>query len=131
MMKEKRRGIVGFEMIGIDHVQLAAPIGSEAKARRFYGEILGLKEMEKPEKLRGGGGCWFHCGSHEIHIGVEKDFSPALKAHPGIVVKNIQGVRHKLEENGYKVQEDTRIEGRKRIFVNDPFGNRVEFLEYY
>ncbi|WP_421384721.1 VOC family protein [Bacillus salacetis] len=122
---------MGFEMIGIDHVQLAAPKGSEDEARKFYGEVLSLKEMEKPEKLKAGGGCWFHCGSHEIHIGVENEFSPALKAHPGIVVKNIEEVRRTLEENGYKVQEDTRIEDRKRIFVNDPFGNRVEFLEYY
>jgi catechol 2,3-dioxygenase-like lactoylglutathione lyase family enzyme len=122
---------MSFEMIGIDHVQLAAPKGSEEKARLFYGELLGLIEMEKPEKLKTGGGCWFHCGSHEIHIGVENEFAPALKAHPGIVVKNIEGVRRVLEENGYKVKEDTRIEDRKRIFVNDPFGNRVEFLEYY
>ncbi|EDL63126.1 VOC family protein [Bacillus sp. SG-1] len=119
-----------FKMIGLDHIQLAAPAGSEDRERQFYGKVLGMKEMEKPEKLKAGGGCWFHCGNQELHIGVETDFSPALKAHPGIVVKNIEAVRSRLEENGYEVKEDTKIEDRKRIFVNDPFGNRVEFLEY-
>ncbi|MGF2615735.1 glyoxalase [Rossellomorea vietnamensis] len=120
-----------FEMIGLDHVQLTAPKGSEEKARKFYGEVLGLKEMVKPEKLKSSGGCWFICGSQELHIGVEAEFTPAVKAHPGIVVKNIEAVVSRLEESGYQVKEDTRIADRKRIFVNDPFGNRVEFLEYY
>ncbi|MGM0846683.1 MAG: VOC family protein [Bacillota bacterium] len=122
---------MNFEMIGLDHVQLTAPIGSEEKARKFYGEILGLEEMEKPEKLKASGGCWFICGNQELHIGVENEFVSAKKAHPGIVVRNIEAIVSRLEESGYQVKEDTRIEDRKRIFVNDPFGNRVEFLEYY
>ncbi|RIW29275.1 glyoxalase [Bacillus salacetis] len=119
-----------FTILGLDHVQLTAPKGTEEKARGFYGIVLGLREIEKPGQLKSGGGCWFECGNHEIHIGVESDFAPALKAHPGIVVKNIGAIRSRLEENGFEVKEDTRIEDRKRIFVNDPFGNRVEFLEY-
>jgi catechol 2,3-dioxygenase-like lactoylglutathione lyase family enzyme len=120
-----------YEMLGLDHVQLTAPKGTEEKARWFYGEVLGLREIQKPEKLIAGGGCWFQCGNHEIHIGVENEFSPALKAHPGITVKNIGALRSRLEGNGFQVQEDTRIEDRKRIFINDPFGNRIEFLEFH
>ncbi|WP_409253775.1 VOC family protein [Bacillus sp. SCS-153A] len=121
---------MGFEIAGLDHVQLAAPKGSEDKARTFFGEILGLKELEKPPKLQSGGGCWFQCGSQEIHIGVEDDFSPALKAHPAIVVQDIDSLVKRLKKFNLEVKEDTRIEDRKRIFVSDPFGNRVEFLEY-
>ncbi|WP_456271472.1 VOC family protein [Bacillus sp. AK031] len=121
---------MGFEIIGLDHVQLAAPEGSEGKARYFFGEILGMKEIEKPEKLKSGGGCWFQCGKQEVHIGVENEFSPALKAHPAIVVHNIDSLINRLEEFSIDVKEDFRIEDRKRIFINDPFGNRVEFLQY-
>lgn len=119
-----------FEYIGIDHIQLAAPIGCEEKARGFWGGIIGLEEIQKPESLQGRGGCWFKFGSQQIHIGVEEDFLPAKKAHPAFVIGNLEIFRLHLEENDIKTKEDAPIDGRARFFVSDPFGNRVEFLEY-
>ncbi|WP_416433752.1 glyoxalase [Priestia megaterium] len=98
-----------FTLTHIDHVQLAAPPNSESEARHFFGTVLGLTEVEKPESLKKRGGVWFEFGSYQLHIGVEPAFSPAKKAHPGFYVKNIPGV--------------------ERIYVDDPFGNRMEFLE--
>lgn len=116
--------------MGIDHIQLAAPKGCEEEARKFWGEIVGLTEVQKPESLQGRGGCWFQYGNQQIHIGVEEDFLPAKKAHPAFVIGNIEDFRLHLEGNGIKTKEDAPIDGRARFFVNDPFGNRVEFLEY-
>ncbi|WP_141433410.1 VOC family protein [Bacillus sp. 03113] len=118
------------EWIGIDHVQLAAPKGCEEIARSFYGMLLGLIELEKPEHLKKRGGCWFQCGNQEIHIGVEVEFSPAKKAHPAFRVKNLSGLEERLKEGGIELKEDIPINGRRRFFASDPFGNRVEFLEY-
>lgn len=119
-----------FNFIGIDHVQLAAPKGCEEAAREFWVGKLGLKEIQKPESLQGRGGCWFIYGNHQIHIGVEADFQPAKKAHPAFVVENLAVFQTHLEHQGIKTKEDEPIDGRSRFFVSDPFGNRVEFLEY-
>ncbi|WP_050613967.1 VOC family protein [Bacillus testis] len=115
---------------GIDHVQLAAPPGCEEEAISFYGKILGLKELPKPENLRKRGGCWFECGNQQIHIGVEKEFSPARKAHPCFVVDRISQLKADIEQAGISVKEEVPIEGRTRFFVDDPFGNRIEFIQY-
>jgi catechol 2,3-dioxygenase-like lactoylglutathione lyase family enzyme len=115
---------------GIDHIQIAAPKDCEEKARMFYGDLLGLKEIPKPENLQGRGGCWFQYGPHEIHVGVQNDFVPATKAHPGLLVSNLASLKEDLEEKGIAIKEDTPIKGRNRIFVSDPFGNRIEFLEF-
>jgi catechol 2,3-dioxygenase-like lactoylglutathione lyase family enzyme len=116
---------------GIDHVQLAAPESCETEARKFYGDILGLHEISKPENLKARGGCWFQFGAQEIHIGVQSDFLPATKAHPGLLVEGLETYRNSLVEKGIQVKEDTPINGRSRFFVSDPFGNRIEFLEYH
>ncbi len=119
-----------FNLIsGVDHVQLAAPVGCEAQARRFYGDILGMEEITKPEALQLRGGCWFQCGHQQVHIGVEHDFRPAKKAHPAFLVSDL----HKLEEIftvrhiGY--ERDSSIPGVRRIYANDPWGNRLEFIQ--
>lgn len=74
-------------IIGLDQVQVAAPVGGESDARRFYGDLLGLTELEKPEPLRGRGGVWFTCGDQQLHVGVSGGFSPATKAHPGLATR--------------------------------------------
>ena len=114
---------------GIDHVQLAAPPGCEARARWFFGEVLGMTELEKPEELARRGGCWFAAGDQQLHIGVEQDFRPALKAHPAFRVKYMIVLKTRL--NSYKIafREDDANPGVKRIFVDDPWGNRLEFVE--
>jgi catechol 2,3-dioxygenase-like lactoylglutathione lyase family enzyme len=119
-----------FHFKGIDHIQLAAPKDCEDTARDFWGKKIGLNEINKPENLQGRGGCWFELGNQQLHIGVEENFLPAKKAHPAFLVENLEVFRKHLEEEGIATMEDEPIQGRCRFFVSDPFGNRVEFLEY-
>ncbi|MEH6889596.1 VOC family protein [Bacillus sp. JJ864] len=118
-----------FKIQGIDHVQLAAPEGCEEKARAFYGDILGLEEIPKPAELRKRGGCWFLCGSQELHIGVEQNFSPAKKAHPAFYVQHIGNLQENVTQKGVSVTVDTARPDVTRFYIVDPFGNRIEFME--
>ena len=113
-------------VLGIDHVQVAAPPGCEDDARAFYGGILGMEELPKPEALRTRGGCWFRAGAQELHVGVEAEFVPARKAHPGLVVSDLRAIRARLAEAATPYEDDAVIEGVTRIYVDDPFGNRLE-----
>jgi catechol 2,3-dioxygenase-like lactoylglutathione lyase family enzyme len=114
---------------GIDHVQVAAPTGCEDAARAFYGALLGLEELSKPEPLRGRGGCWFRVGDQQLHVGIEAPFAPALKAHPGFVVADLDGLRASLNGAGIETWDDDSIAGSRRFFAADPFGNRLEFRQ--
>jgi catechol 2,3-dioxygenase-like lactoylglutathione lyase family enzyme len=113
----------------IDHVQIAMPIGGESQARAFFGELLGLEELPKPADMAGRGGCWFEAGAHQIHLGVEADFRPAKKAHIALRTDGLIELRARLEAAGYVTSDDVPVNGRSRFFANDPFGNRIEFLE--
>jgi catechol 2,3-dioxygenase-like lactoylglutathione lyase family enzyme len=114
----------------IGHIQLAAPIGSEEKARSFYQDILLLQEVEKPEALKKNGGVWFSNGEVHIHIGIEEPFIPAKKAHPAFEATDVEGVASHLQAMGVEVQKDDRLPGAKRFYAYDPFGNRLEFLQW-
>jgi catechol 2,3-dioxygenase-like lactoylglutathione lyase family enzyme len=116
-------------VVRIDHIQIAAPEGCEAAGREFYGSILGLKELEKPPVLRARGGCWFECGRQQLHIGVERDFRPAKKAHPAFAVEQLQELRDMLAARGVKTIDDDNLPGAKRFYAEDPWGNRLEFIE--
>lgn len=114
----------------MDHAQVAAPPGSEAAARRFYGELLGLVELERPEAL-GGSGVWFALGPQELHVGVEPaGFAPATKAHPGLRVSagRLDETAARLEAAGETVRWDGRLRDRRNFYTDDPWGNRVELL---
>jgi catechol 2,3-dioxygenase-like lactoylglutathione lyase family enzyme len=113
-------------VLGIDHVQLAAPPGRDDEARAFYGGLLGMAELEKPEPIRARGGCWFAAGAQELHVGVEESFAPARKAHPGLVVSELEPIRARFREAGVPYEDDAKIAGVDRLFVHDPFGNRLE-----
>ena len=113
----------------IDHIQLTSPAGCEAAARDFYGTILGLREVQKPATLRARGGCWFQCGDQQLHIGVEADFRPAKKAHPAFAVRDLDGLRSRLRSRNVKTDDDDSLPGVRRFYAEDPFGNRLEFLE--
>ncbi|MDH4178699.1 MAG: glyoxalase [Thermoleophilia bacterium] len=120
-------------VLGLDHVQVAAPPGCEADARRFYSGLLGLTELEQPPRLASRGGCWFRLGAHELHVGVADSFSPATKAHPGIRVASTTALRalaERLEAAGVAVEwaDPAEIAGRSRCHVHDPWGNRLELL---
>jgi catechol 2,3-dioxygenase-like lactoylglutathione lyase family enzyme len=113
----------------LDHVLLAMPAGRESDARAFYRDILGIPETVKPSDLAGRGGCWFEDGELKIHLGVEKNFVPARKAHPALVVDDLAALQAALLDAGCPVSHDVPLEGYERIFVDDPFGNRIELLE--
>jgi catechol 2,3-dioxygenase-like lactoylglutathione lyase family enzyme len=113
----------------LDHVLLAMPAGKESEARKFYRDILGIPEAVKPPDLAGRGGCWFENGELKIHLGVEKDFIPARKAHPALLVDDLAALKAALLKAGCPVAHDVPLEGYDRIFVDDPFGNRIELLE--
>lgn len=116
-------------VLSIDHVQLAMPPGSEVRARGFYSEVLGMREVPKPEALAGRGGCWFASGAAQVHLGVEEDFRPAKKAHPALVVEGLDEILSRCERAGRPVNPDKEIDGRRRVHVFDPFGNRLELIE--
>jgi catechol 2,3-dioxygenase-like lactoylglutathione lyase family enzyme len=120
---------VGLVVLDIDHVQLAAPKNCEAAARVFFGELLGLTEVEKPAPLRGRGGCWFAVGARQLHIGVEEPFLPSRKAHPAFAVADIQALFERLQRSHIECSWDAELEGRRRFFAADPWGNRLEFTE--
>jgi catechol 2,3-dioxygenase-like lactoylglutathione lyase family enzyme len=118
-----------MQIVGIDHVQLAMPAGDEDKAREFYSGLLGIPEVQKPAALAQRGGAWFQNNQVKIHLGVESNFRPALKAHPALLVQDLPSLVRRLIGAGVKVIEDNGLPGYDRVYVSDPFGNRLELLE--
>ncbi|HEY5019916.1 MAG TPA: VOC family protein [Steroidobacteraceae bacterium] len=116
-------------IVGIDHVQLAMPAGGEERARAFYGDVLGLPETPKPAALAQRGGCWFESDRVKIHLGVDKTFHAATKAHPGLLVTGLRAIIERCREKGFEVVDDAPMAGYERIFLSDPFGNRLELME--
>jgi catechol 2,3-dioxygenase-like lactoylglutathione lyase family enzyme len=112
----------------LDHVQLALPVGSEDAARRFYGDLLCLAELQKPPLLAARGGVWFEGGPIVLHLGVEADFRPARKAHPAFRVRDLRELRERLSAAGVAIVEDHDLPGERRFYAADPFGNRLEFM---
>jgi catechol 2,3-dioxygenase-like lactoylglutathione lyase family enzyme len=114
---------------GIDHVQLAIPVGGENKARAFYQDVLGLAEVPKPADMAGRGGCWFENEAVKVHVGVELDFRPAQKAHPAFLVTDLDPIISVLRDGGWAVNRDSGLDQYRRIFTEDPFGNRIELMQ--
>jgi len=112
----------------VDHVQLAAPPGSEDLLRAYYVDVLGMTEIPKPPVLAARGGCWFRAGAVQLHLGIEDDFRPARKAHPGLRVTDISAYAARLEARGAMVRWDSGLPGRRRFYSDDPVGNRLEFV---
>ncbi len=118
-----------MRVLCLDHVQLAMPAGGEPVAREFYQGALGIPEIPKPAQLAKRGGCWFERDDLKIHLGVEAEFRPARKAHPALLVEDLRALTTGLKRLGYAVRDDEPLEGYHRIYVDDPFGNRIELLE--
>ena len=115
----------------IDHIQLAIPKESESIARKFYTGVLGLTEIERPESLKPSGGVWYSAGDVELHLGVEENFNPGKKkAHPAFIVEGLNRIKVQLIQNDIEIKEEIQIPGRKRFSFYDPFGNRIEFMEF-
>jgi catechol 2,3-dioxygenase-like lactoylglutathione lyase family enzyme len=132
-MFSSSRRIAKFDrmsIVGIDHVQLAAPPGCEAEARRFFSEVLGLAEIEKPPSLAVRGGAWFSAGEQQIHVGVEAGFVPASKAHPALLVEEagLEDVAARLTQAGAPVAWDDELAPLRRFYTADPWGNRIELI---
>jgi catechol 2,3-dioxygenase-like lactoylglutathione lyase family enzyme len=115
-------------IVGLDHIQLAIPPGAEERARAFYVALLGMTELPKPPALAARGGLWLRSGPAVIHLGVEKSFAPARKAHPALVVDDLDALAHRLAGAGFELAWDDNIPGTRRFHVFDPLGNRLEFI---
>lgn len=116
-------------LLGIHHVQLAMPPGGELAAVAFYSGLLGIPEVAKPPHLEARGGCWFEAGTIRVHLGIEDDFRPARKAHPAFLVSDLAALRARLDGEGVEVLVDEPLPGFDRVYVADPFGNRIELLQ--
>lgn len=115
-------------VIGVDHVQVAMPAGREAEAESFYADVLSCQPVPKPAPLASRGGCWFRAGPAQVHLGVEADFRPATKAHPALVVDDLDAVVDRLAAAGHPFRWDEELPEVRRGFAEDPFGNRVELI---
>lgn len=117
--------------LSLHHVQLCLPPGAEDACRAFWVGDLGFTELRKPPELAKRGGLWVRAGALEIHLGVEAEFVPARKAHPGILAGSLDALAAlaaRLTERGHAVTWDDAFPGMRRFYVNDPAGNRLEFL---
>jgi catechol 2,3-dioxygenase-like lactoylglutathione lyase family enzyme len=115
-------------VVGIDHVQLAIPPGREEEATAFYEGLLGLPRVPKPAPLASRGGCWFEADGVKVHLGIEADFRPARKAHPALLVADLDELCRRLTDAGVEVREGDDPSGRPQRYVDDPFGNRIELV---
>jgi catechol 2,3-dioxygenase-like lactoylglutathione lyase family enzyme len=115
-------------IVGIEHVQLAMPAGREADARQFYSGLLGIPEVTKPPALADRGGAWFESDAVKIHLGVDADFRPARKAHPALLVRDLPALVDRLRAAGVDIVDDP-LPRHLRVYVADPFGNRLELIE--
>jgi catechol 2,3-dioxygenase-like lactoylglutathione lyase family enzyme len=118
-----------MQILSIDHVQLAIPPGGEADARRFYGDLLGLRELPKPEAMRARGGVWFDAGAFQIHLGIEPNMRPSSKVHAALVVTDLAGWMARLVAAGCEWKEADDYPGVRRGHTKDPAGNRLELIE--
>lgn len=118
-------------IVALDHVQLAMPPGREAEADAdaFYRDLLGFEVLAKPDPLAGRGGRWYVVGDVQLHLGVEADFRPALKAHPALRVADLEALVTLLAAHGTPWRWDTDLPGVRRAYADDPFGNRIELID--
>jgi catechol 2,3-dioxygenase-like lactoylglutathione lyase family enzyme len=120
---------MAVQVIGLDHVQLAIPPGGEDAARGFYVGVLGLSEVAKPTALAERGGCWFEGPGTVLHLGVEAPFAPARKAHPALLVADLEDCRAALLASGAPIVPEETVIATRRFYTADPFGNRIEIIQ--
>ena len=119
-----------MKITSIDHIQIVIPPGEEDTARSFYVNVLGFTEIPKPPVLAKNGGAWFQSDAVQLHIGIEKDFHPARKAHTAFIVTDLSAMLEKIEHAGFEIDNSQPpLDGYKRVHIFDPFGNRIELME--
>jgi hypothetical protein len=118
-----------WEVVALDHVQLAMPPDGERTAEAFYSGLLGFERLPKPARLAARGGCWFRRGEVQVHLGVEADFRPARKAHPALRVRGLRDLAATIEASGHAFRWDDELPDVQRGYVDDPFGNRIELID--
>ena len=118
-----------MKILSIDHVQIAIPPGGEDRARAFYGGMLGLSEVDKPQAMAERKSIWFAAGSVNLHLGIETDFHAAKRAHPAFVVEGLDEILSSCERAGVYVKPDVSFNGFRRVHIFDPFGNRLELMQ--
>jgi catechol 2,3-dioxygenase-like lactoylglutathione lyase family enzyme len=116
-------------IVRLDHVQLAMPAGLESEAIAFYEGVLGIPHVPKPDHLAAHGGCWFEAGDLKVHLGVDANFRSATKAHPAFIVDDVRGLAAAVVSAGFVVNDDEPLDGYDRVYVTDPFGNRIELMQ--
>lgn len=121
--------MVAMVVTGLEHVQLAMPAGAEDEATEFYEGLLGIPRVPKPAHLAARGGCWFESDRVKVHLGVDADFRPATKAHPAFLVDDLRALADRIAAAGFDVVDDEPLAGFDRIYVHDPFGNRIELMQ--
>lgn len=112
----------------LDHVQICIPKGKENDARHFYTNIIGLKEIPKPEPLIPNGGLWYEIADIQLHIGTENEVNKS-KRHPAFEVVNLEESKKHLLDHGVPLKEEVQIPGQQRFSFIDPFNNRIELLQ--
>jgi len=128
-VRSETGGEVEYQVVRLDHVQLAMPPGGEADAEDFYAGLLGFTRLPKPEPMAQRGGCWFSAGTASVHLGVEADFRPARKAHPALVVRGLGTLTTTLTAAGIEVRPNPDQAPGMGFYVDDPFGNRIELID--
>ncbi len=117
-----------MSIVGLDHVQLAMPEGREEDADAFYRDLLGFTVVPKPPLLAARGGRWYEAGSVHVHLGVDATFRAATKAHPTLVVDDLDALAARLEVAGVTPRWEDDQPGMRHCYVDDPFGNRIELI---
>jgi catechol 2,3-dioxygenase-like lactoylglutathione lyase family enzyme len=110
----------------VQHVSVPRPPGSQAAARRFYGEVLGLEEVAVPEALAHLDLVWYRLSDTELHLYAGPLAPEGYSAHFCIQVDDAQKMREHLTRQGVVIRDDVTIPNRPRFFIHDPFGNRIE-----
>jgi catechol 2,3-dioxygenase-like lactoylglutathione lyase family enzyme len=112
-----------------DHINICVALADLEAARKFYVDVFGLKPTPRPDHIFDTPGYWFIIGDIQLHIGVEPPVGRTFR-HTAFEITDLADARNHLTANGIKIDEEPVIDGRDRFTFEDPFGNRMELLEY-
>ncbi|WPR76562.1 VOC family protein [Algoriphagus sp. NG3] len=111
----------------LDHVLITIPLNTREEAKDFYTKELLLEEIPGNHP---NGAIWIQMGDIELHIREEDAHQNNSARHPAFVVKDLEAVIAFLQSSNIEISYSSLIEGRKRCFFRDPWGNRFELIEF-